>query len=169
VKNKFLDRYFPLQKKKEVPQTKNPAPSALQRIRGQISLDYYCHACLLNTSYLPPNTTYPLPTAFEVKVTDDGMLSVVGTTWKQIEPMLFVRVDGETAGRSLLGFKKNSKGEIAYMFQDSSACLKRMRLNMRRRVRQEGSCHGDNRRRSKQRPKTAFQRLGRPKFKITSI
>jgi hypothetical protein len=34
--------------------------------------------------------------------------------------MLFVRFDGETAGRSLLGFKKNSKGEIAYMFQDSS-------------------------------------------------
>jgi hypothetical protein len=53
-------------------------------------------------------------------VTDDGMLSIVGTTWKQIEPMLFVRVDGETAGGSLLGFKKNSKGEIAYMFQDSS-------------------------------------------------
>jgi len=119
VKNKFLDRYFPLQKKKEMPQTKNPAPSALREFAGKYRSIIYCHACLLNTSYLPPNTTYPPPTAFEVKVTDDGMLSILGTTWKQIEPMLLVRVDGETAGRSLLGFKKNSKGEIAYMFQNS--------------------------------------------------
>jgi CubicO group peptidase (beta-lactamase class C family) len=111
VKDKFLDRYFPLQKKTEVPQTKNPAPSALQKFAGKYRSIMYCHSC-------PPNTSY-VPKPFEVKVTDDGMLSILGTRWKQIEPMLFIRAEGRLAGRSLFGFKKNSKGEIAYMFQDS--------------------------------------------------
>jgi hypothetical protein len=111
VKNKFLDRYFPLQKKMEVPQTNNPAPNALQKFAGKYRSIIYCHSC-------PPNTAY-VTNPFEVKVTDDGMLSISNTRWKQIEPMLFVRFDGETAGRTLLGFKKNSKGEIAYMFQAS--------------------------------------------------
>ena len=111
VKNKFLDRYFPLKKKTEVPQTKNPAPGELQKFAGKYRSIIYCHSC-------PPNTSF-VTNPFEVKVTDDGMLSISNTRWKQIEPMLFVRVDGETAGRSLIGFKKNSKGEIAYMFQAS--------------------------------------------------
>jgi hypothetical protein len=111
VKDKFLDRYFPLQKKREVPQTKNPAPDGLQKFAGKYRLNFYCHSC-------PPKTSW-VPNPFEVKVTDDGMLSISGARWKQIEPMLFVRADGESAGRSLIGFKKNSKGEIAYMFQAS--------------------------------------------------
>jgi hypothetical protein len=41
------------------------------------------------------------------------------TPLKQIEPMLFVSVDGERAGQVLLGFKENKQGEIAYMFQDT--------------------------------------------------
>jgi hypothetical protein len=120
VKTKFLDRYYPLQTKKEVPQAKDPAPAALREFAGKYRSVIYCHACLLpNNPYLPPNATYPPPSTFEVKVTDDGMLSILNTKWKQIEPMLFVRFDGETAGRTFLGFKKNSKGEIAYMFQES--------------------------------------------------
>jgi hypothetical protein len=122
VKNKFLDRYFPLQKKKEVPQTNNPAPSALQKFAGKYRSIIYCHSC-------PPNTAY-VTNPFEVKVTDDGMLSISNTRWKQIEPMLFVRFDGETAGRTLLGFKKNSKGELPICFKLHSACLKKMRSNM---------------------------------------
>jgi len=31
----------------------------------------------------------------------------------------FCLADGERAGQVLLGFKKNAKGEIAYMFQDT--------------------------------------------------
>jgi len=111
VKNKFLDRYFPIQKKTEVPQTKNPAPGELQKFAGKYRSIIYCHSC-------PPNTAY-VTNPFEVKVTDDGMLSISGARWKQIEPMLFVRAEGGLAGRSLIGFKKNSKGEIAYMFQNS--------------------------------------------------
>lgn len=111
VKDKFLDRYFPSQKKAEVPQTKNPAPDELQKFAGKYRSIIYCHSC-------PPNTSY-VTEPFEVKVTDDGMISVFGVPWKQVEPMLFVRPNGRFAGRSFLGFKKNSKGEIAYMFQDS--------------------------------------------------
>lgn len=111
VKDKILDRYFPLQTKPEVPQTKNPSPDALKKFEGRYRPIIYCHTC-------PPNTSY-LPEPFEVKVTDDGMLSVFNGRWKQIGPMLFVRADGRLAGRVLLGFKENKQGEIAYMFQQT--------------------------------------------------
>jgi len=117
VKKAFFDRYFPAQTKPEVPQTKNPAPSALQKFAGKYRSIIYCHSC-------PPNTSY-VTNPFEVKVTDDVVLSILGTRWKQIEPMLFVRADGRLAGRSLFGFKKNSKGEIAYMFQESLRVFER--------------------------------------------
>lgn len=52
-------------------------------------------------------------------MTDDGLLSFAGARWKQIEPLLFVRADGEGAGRVLLGFKENARGDIAYMFQEA--------------------------------------------------
>lgn len=109
VKDAILDRYFPLQTKPEVPQTKNPPPDALKKFAGKYRPIIYCHSCAPNTSYLPE--------PFEVQVTDDGMLSVFNGRWKQIEPMLFVRADGRLAGRTLLGFKENKLGEIAYMFQ----------------------------------------------------
>lgn len=109
VKDEFLDRYFPAQKKAEVPNTKNPSPDELKKFAGKYRSIIYCHSC-------PPNTSY-VPNSFEVKVTDDGMLLIFGGRWKQIEPMLFVRADGMQAGRFFLGFKENSKGEIAYLFQ----------------------------------------------------
>jgi len=111
AKDAFLNRYFPAQTKPEVPQTKNPSPDALKKFAGKYRPIIYCHSC-------PPNTSY-VPEPFEVKVTDDGMLSVFNGRWKQIEPMLFVRADGNLAGRVLLGFKENKQGAIAYMFQDT--------------------------------------------------
>ncbi|HEX8564072.1 MAG TPA: serine hydrolase [Pyrinomonadaceae bacterium] len=111
IKNAFLNRYFPSKTKPEVPQTKNPSPDALKKFAGKYQSIIYCHSCAPNTSYVPE--------AFEVKVTDDGMLSFLGGRWKQIEPMLFVLADGERAGQVFTGFKENAKGEIAYMFQDT--------------------------------------------------
>jgi CubicO group peptidase (beta-lactamase class C family) len=111
VKDAFLNRYFPAQTNPEVPQTKNPPPDALKKFAGKYRPIIYCHSC-------PPNTSY-LPDPFEVKVTDDGMLSVLNGRWKQIEPLLFVRADGRLAGRALLGFKENKRGEVAYMFQET--------------------------------------------------
>ncbi len=111
VKNAFLNRYFPVQRKPEIPKAKNPAPDALKNFAGKYQSIIYCHSC-------PPNTSY-VPEPFEVKVTDDGMLSFLGGRWKQIEPMLFVLADSERAGQVLFGFKENTKGEIAYMFQDT--------------------------------------------------
>jgi uncharacterized protein (TIGR02246 family) len=110
VKNAFLDRYFPAAKK-ELPPTKNPSPAELKKFAGKYQSIIYCHSC-------PPNTSY-VPQPFEVKVTDDGMLSFLGGRWKQIEPLLFVLADGERAGQVLFGFKENKQGAIAYMFQDA--------------------------------------------------
>jgi CubicO group peptidase (beta-lactamase class C family) len=111
VKDAFLNRYFPMRTNAEVPQTKNPPPDVLKKFAGKYRPIIYCHSC-------PPNTSY-LPEPFEVKVTDDGMLSVFNGRWKQIEPMLFIRADGRLAGRALLGFKENKQGEIAYLFQET--------------------------------------------------
>jgi CubicO group peptidase (beta-lactamase class C family) len=111
LKDALLDRYFPMPRKPEVPQTKNPPPDALKKFAGKYRPIIYCHSC-------PPNTSY-LPEPFEVKVTDDGLLSVFNGRWKQIEPLLFIRADGRLAGRTLLGFKENKQGEIAYMFQQT--------------------------------------------------
>jgi hypothetical protein len=57
-----------------------------------------------------------VPDTIEVKITDDGMLSLFGTRAAQIGPLLFVAADGEAASKLLLGFRQNAKGEIAYMF-----------------------------------------------------
>ena len=112
VKKAFFDRYFPVQSKPEVPQTKNPSPDALKKFAGRYRSIMYCHTC-------PPNSGAYVPNPFEVKVTDDGMLSFLGGRWKQIEPMLFVLADGGRAGQVLFGFKENSKGEITFMFYDA--------------------------------------------------
>jgi CubicO group peptidase (beta-lactamase class C family) len=112
VKKAFFNRYFPVQTKPEVPQTKNPSPDALNKFAGQYRPIIYCHSC-------PPNAGAYMPNPFEIKVTDDGMLSFFGGRWKQIEPMLFVLADGERAGQVLFGFKENSKGEITFMFYDT--------------------------------------------------
>ncbi len=111
VKDALLERYFPAQTKPEVLQTRNPSPAALKKFAGKYRPVIYCHSC-------PPNTSY-LPEPFDVKVTDDGLLSVFNGRWKQIEPLLFIRADGRLAGRTLLGFKENKQGEIAYMFQQT--------------------------------------------------
>ncbi len=111
VKDAILNRYFPPQTHPEVPQMKNPSPDELKKFAGKYRPIIYCHSC-------PPKTSY-LPEPFEVKVTDDGMLSVFNGRWTQIEPMLFVRADGRLAGRTLLGFKENKQGEIAYLFQQT--------------------------------------------------
>jgi uncharacterized protein (TIGR02246 family) len=111
VKDAFLNRYFPAPTKPEVPNTKNPTPDALKKFAGKYQSIIYCHSCAPNTSYVPQ--------PFEVKVTDDGMLSFLGGRWKQVEPMLFVLADGERAGQVLFGFKENKQGKIAYMFQDT--------------------------------------------------
>ncbi|MDQ4121600.1 MAG: serine hydrolase [Acidobacteriota bacterium] len=111
IKNAFLNRYFPAQTKPEIPQTKNPSPDTLKKFAGKYRPIIYCHTC-------PPNTSY-FPEAFEVKVTEDGMLSFSNGRWKQIEPMLFVLADGERAGQVRFGFKENAKGEIGFMFQEN--------------------------------------------------
>jgi hypothetical protein len=111
VKRAFFNRYFPAQRKPELPNTKNPSPDALKKFAGKYRPIIYCHSC-------PPNTSY-FPEPFEVKVTDDGMLSFSNKRWKQIEPMLFIQADGERIEPVLLGFKENKKAEIAYMFQDT--------------------------------------------------
>ena len=112
VKKALFNRYFPVRTKPEVPQTKNPPPDALKKFAGKYRPIIYCHSC-------PPNSGAYVPNPFEVKVTDDGMLSFLGGRWKQIEPMLFVLADGERAGQVLFGFKENSKGEITFMFRDT--------------------------------------------------
>jgi CubicO group peptidase (beta-lactamase class C family) len=111
VKSAFLNRYYPAPKP-EIPPTKNPPPESLKKFAGKYRPIIYCHSC-------PPNSGAYIPEPFEVKVTDDGMLSFAGGLWKQIEPMLFVRADGERAGQVLLGFKENKPGAVAYMFQDT--------------------------------------------------
>jgi uncharacterized protein (TIGR02246 family) len=111
IKNAFLNRYFPVQTKPEVPQTKNPSPDSLKKFAGKYRPIIYCHTC-------PPNTSY-FPEPVEVKVMEDGTLSFPGGRLKQIEPLLFVKADGERAGQTLFGFKENKQGEIAYMFQEN--------------------------------------------------
>jgi hypothetical protein len=119
IKKEFFNRYFPAPVKAEVPQTKNPSPDALKKFAGKYQSIIYCHSCAPNTSYVPEPA--------ELKVTDDGMLSFGGGRWKQIEPLLFVSADGERAGQVLLGFKENSKGEIAFMFKDSYKVYEKVR------------------------------------------
>jgi CubicO group peptidase (beta-lactamase class C family) len=111
IKDAIMNRYFPAGAKPELPQTQNPSRAALEKFAGKYRPIIYCHSC-------PPNTSY-VPESFEVKTTADGMLSIFDARWKQIEPMLFVLADGERAGRVLVGFRENSKGEITYMFQDT--------------------------------------------------
>jgi uncharacterized protein (TIGR02246 family) len=111
VKKAFFNRYFPVSKKTELPQVKNPSPDTLKIFAGKYRGIIYCHSCAPGTSFVPE--------VYEVKVTDDGMLSFMDERWKQIEPLLFVLADGERAGQVLIGFKKNAKGEIAYMFRES--------------------------------------------------
>lgn len=111
VKKALFNRYFPPTTKPVIPQTPNPSPEALKKFAGKYRSIIYCHTC-------PPNTSY-VPNSFEVKVTDEGVLSFFGSRWKQIEPMLFILADGERAGQVLFGFKENSKGEIAFMFYDA--------------------------------------------------
>jgi hypothetical protein len=112
IKKAFFNRYFPPSTKWELPQTKNPSPDSLKQFAGKYRSIIYCHTC-------PANSGAYVPGPFEVKVTDDGMLSFLGGRWKQIEPMLFVLADGERAGQVLFGFKDNSKGEIMFMFYDA--------------------------------------------------
>jgi len=109
IKDEILNRYSPERTKLQVPDTKNPSPEELKKFVGKYRSIIYCHSC-------PPGTSY-VTNPFDVKVSDDGMLQVFGGRWKQVEPMLFVRADGRQAGKSFLGFKENSKGEIAYLFQ----------------------------------------------------
>lgn len=118
VKKAFFNRYFPAATKSQVPQTKNPPPDALKKFAGKYRGIIYCHTC-------PPNSAY-VPNSFEVKITDDGVLSFFGGRWKQIEPMLFILADGERAGQVLFGFKENSKGEIAFMFSDAFNVFERV-------------------------------------------
>jgi len=112
VKKAFFNRYFPTQTRPEVPQTKNPSPDALKKFAGKFRSIIHCHTC-------PPNSGAYVPNSFEVKVTDDGMLSFQGARWKQIEPMLFILAEGERAGQVLFGFKENRKGEVGFMFYDA--------------------------------------------------
>jgi len=111
IKTAFFNRYFPAAKP-ELPQTPNPPSGSLKEFEGRYRSIIYCHSC-------PPNSGAYVPNSFEVKVTDDGMLSFLGGRWKQVEPMLFVLTDGELRGQAHFGFKKNSKGEIAFMFYDA--------------------------------------------------
>lgn len=111
VKKAFFDRYFPAPAKPRVPQTTNPPREVLKQFAGKYRSIMYCHSC-------PPNAGAYVPNSFEVKVTEDGVLSFLGGRWKQIEPMVFILTDGELAGQVLFGFKQNSKGEIAFMFYD---------------------------------------------------
>lgn len=56
---------------------------------------------------LDPFFAERVPKPFEIKVTDDGMISAIGVRWKQIEPLLFAAAEGERAGQALLRFKEN--------------------------------------------------------------
>lgn len=110
VKNAVLNHFFPMKAKPELPKTANPAPAALKKFAGRYRPIIHCHSC-------PAGSGAYMPEPFEVKVTDDGMISAFGIRWKQIEPLVFVAAEGEGAGQALLGFKENKQGEIAYMFQ----------------------------------------------------
>lgn len=112
VKTAFFNQYFPIETKPYVPQTRNPSPDSLKKFAGKYRSIIYCHTC-------PADSGAYVPDPFEVKVTDDGMLSFKGGRWKQIEPMLFVLANGERAGQVLFGFKENAKGEITFMFYDT--------------------------------------------------
>lgn len=119
VKNAFMNRYFAMPAKPEVPKASNPHPDTLKKFAGKYQSITYCHSC-------PPNTSY-VPQPFEVKVTSEGMLSFLGGHWKQIEPMLFVLTDGARAGQAFFGFKETSEGEISYMFHDTYMVYERVR------------------------------------------
>lgn len=109
IKTAFMDRYFPPKPRSEIPKTVKPSNDSLEKFAGKYRGIIYCHSC-------PPNSGAYVPDTFEVKITDDGMLSLFGTRATQIEPLLFVAADGEAAGKLLLGFRQDAKGEIAYMF-----------------------------------------------------
>lgn len=110
AKDAVLNRFFPMKSKPELPKTENPLPDALKRFAGKYRSIMHCHSC-------PAGSGAYIPETFEVKITDDVMLTAFGVRWKQIEPLLFVAAEGERAGQALLGFKENKQGEIAYMFQ----------------------------------------------------
>jgi CubicO group peptidase (beta-lactamase class C family) len=111
VKKAIMNRYYPVLTKPEVPKTPNPSPDSLKRFAGKYQPIIYCHSCEPNTSFVPAQ--------FEVKVTEDGMLSFLSGRWKQIAPLLFVLTDGEQAGQARFGFRENSKGEITHMFHET--------------------------------------------------
>jgi CubicO group peptidase (beta-lactamase class C family) len=120
VKTAFFNQFFP-HARPEVPQTKNPSPDSLKKFTGKYRSIIYCHTC-------PANSGAYVPNPFEVKVTDDGMLSFLNGRWKQIEPMLFILADGERAGQVLFGFKENAQGEITFMFYDTFNVYERVAL-----------------------------------------
>jgi CubicO group peptidase (beta-lactamase class C family) len=108
VKAAILDQFFPAKAEQLAIPSGNPSAS-LSKFAGKYRGILYCHSCA-------PNSGAYVPEAVEVRVTDDGSLSLFGTRARQVEPLLFVAADGKDAGKLLLGFKENSKGEIAYMF-----------------------------------------------------
>jgi CubicO group peptidase (beta-lactamase class C family) len=110
VKNAILDRYFPADSPK-VPTTPDPRPEELADFAGKYNQIIYCHTCAAGTAYRPtPN---------EVVVREDGTLFLMNGKFKQVGPLLFVLADGDRAGKVLLGFKRNAKGQIAFMFTDA--------------------------------------------------
>lgn len=113
LKEALLNHYFPSSQKFEaVKQVANQSPASLQRFAGKYRPYIYCHTC-------PPNSGAYFPDPGEVKINDDGTLSFQDERWRQIEPLLFELTSGPRAGRRLLAFRENSKGEISYMFQET--------------------------------------------------
>lgn len=113
VKTALLNRLFPVGAKPEATKRMtNQDRSTLQRFAGKYRGYIYCHSC-------PANSGAYIPDPAEVTVNQDGTLFLQDEKWQQVEPLLFELASGPRAGRTLLAFRENSKGEITYMFKET--------------------------------------------------
>lgn len=115
VKDEFLDHYFPVKDTSDKTQPGSQLAERLERFAGRYRNDVYCHSCAEgNRGYVP--------SAFEIKVNDDGTISFWGARWRQVEPLVFRLVGGQLdTGEVIVVFRENQKGEIEFMLNGTVA------------------------------------------------
>jgi hypothetical protein len=114
LKQKFLDRYFPDKRSFKGPTADPGSAGELKRFAGLYRANLFCHTC---------TDSLPVPEV-EVTANEDGTITVWEERWVQIEPLLFVRMDGKRK----IGFQEDQKtGQILQMSSGSWKVLEKVR------------------------------------------
>lgn len=113
VRRIILDRYFPDSRPLRVPIPRAEAADGLRRFAGTYRANIFCHSC---------RDGGPNVQDFEVKVNDDGTITVWGDRWVEVSPLYFVNADG----RKRLGFAEDKSGHIDALTAGSWRVLERI-------------------------------------------